>query len=635
MPDITIDALPLGGALTGTEPIPIVQSGVTVRTTTAAIANITPTGGGGGTPGGASGQIQFNNAGAFGGMTPPQVSAFVNDPTLYNVQSGTTYTLAQSDNGKIVTLNNASPITLTCPTGLTAGFSCLLIQLGAGQVNIAAGSGTTVHSYTGLSHLAGQYAMGTIVAPTANNFILGGVATAASGGGLTVGSTAVAGGTSGNFFYNTAGVFGEQTPTQVTAALNLATSALKGLVPASGGGTVNFLRSDLTWATPAAGGGITVGTTTITGGTTANQLYNNAGVVGERNAAQATAFLNPATSALQGVVPASGGGTANFLRADLTWAAPAGGAGAPGGSNTQLQYNNSAAFGGAAITYDSTNSALSLPNSSSTSIFTLHGAAFASVGLNITPGGNLFLGGDGGGVTLLISDGVGFRRGGSVGDIYWINASGAADATSRLSQVGVGNTSGIIEQRYTTIPQTYRVFNTYTSPTNSESAVLDWTTTINTFTLGTQKGSGGGVARPISIVTGGVAAVNLSTAQAVAFPGIGTTASAANAFIDNAAGNNLLRSTSSLRYKSDVTNVPLERANALIALQPIEYRSLGICDDPKIRYVGYAAEQVADIDPAFVNFDSEGRPDSVMYDRILLLKIAALEKRIKELEYKA
>lgn len=44
------------------------------------------------------------------------------------------------------------------------------------------------------------------------------------------------------------------TGTQVTALLDLATSALKGLVPASGGGTTNFLRADLTWAAPPGGG---------------------------------------------------------------------------------------------------------------------------------------------------------------------------------------------------------------------------------------------------------------------------------------------------------------------------------------------------------------------------------------------
>jgi hypothetical protein len=44
-------------------------------------------------------------------------------------------------------------------------------------------------------------------------------------------------------------------------------------------------------------------------------------------ATQATAILNEFTSVLKGLAPASGGGTANFLRADGTWAAPAGGLG--------------------------------------------------------------------------------------------------------------------------------------------------------------------------------------------------------------------------------------------------------------------------------------------------------------------
>lgn len=41
----------------------------------------------------------------------------------------------------------------------------------------------------------------------------------------------------------------------LTAALNTATSLLKGLAPASGGGTTNFLRADMTWAAPPGGGG--------------------------------------------------------------------------------------------------------------------------------------------------------------------------------------------------------------------------------------------------------------------------------------------------------------------------------------------------------------------------------------------
>lgn len=45
------------------------------------------------------------------------------------------------------------------------------------------------------------------------------------------------------------------TVTQATAMLNVFNTTLKGLVPASGGGTVNFLRADGSWATPPTGGG--------------------------------------------------------------------------------------------------------------------------------------------------------------------------------------------------------------------------------------------------------------------------------------------------------------------------------------------------------------------------------------------
>lgn len=55
----------------------------------------------------------------------------------------------------------------------------------------------------------------------------------------------------------TSGVVAALTATQATTVLNVFTSALKGLVPSSGGGTTNFLRADGTWAAPAGGGSVT------------------------------------------------------------------------------------------------------------------------------------------------------------------------------------------------------------------------------------------------------------------------------------------------------------------------------------------------------------------------------------------
>ncbi len=54
----------------------------------------------------------------------------------------------------------------------------------------------------------------------------------------------------------------ELTGTQATTLLDAFTSALKGLVPASGGGTTNFLRADGTWQVPPGAGGLSAGTVT-------------------------------------------------------------------------------------------------------------------------------------------------------------------------------------------------------------------------------------------------------------------------------------------------------------------------------------------------------------------------------------
>ena len=85
-------------------------------------------------------------------------------------------------------------------------------------------------------------------------------------------------------------------------------------------------------------------TATIKGRSTAG-----AGDPEDLTGTQATALLDTFTSVAKGLAPASGGGTANFLRADGSWAAPGGGGGGtPGGASGKVQFNNAGAFGGAA-----------------------------------------------------------------------------------------------------------------------------------------------------------------------------------------------------------------------------------------------------------------------------------------------
>jgi hypothetical protein len=89
-----------------------------------------------------------------------------------NPQTGTTYTLASTDNGKVVTCSNASAITVTVPSSLPVGFACTIIQLGAGQVTLSA-SGVTLNGKNGLK-TSGQHARIGIIEYTTNVFNVAG-----------------------------------------------------------------------------------------------------------------------------------------------------------------------------------------------------------------------------------------------------------------------------------------------------------------------------------------------------------------------------------------------------------------------------------------------------------------------------
>lgn len=81
-----------------------------------------------------------------------------------NTQTGTTYTLVVGDVGEYVTLNNAASITCTVPANVfTTGDTVNIVQLGAGQVTLAAGAGLTLNSQGSKLKIAGQYGVATIL----------------------------------------------------------------------------------------------------------------------------------------------------------------------------------------------------------------------------------------------------------------------------------------------------------------------------------------------------------------------------------------------------------------------------------------------------------------------------------------
>lgn len=94
-----------------------------------------------------------------------------------NAQTGTTYTfvLADADN-KLVTMSNASAITLTVPPSIfTTGQQINVASIGVGLTTFAAGAGVTITSTGATSaapKLRAQNSACTVICTASNTFLI-------------------------------------------------------------------------------------------------------------------------------------------------------------------------------------------------------------------------------------------------------------------------------------------------------------------------------------------------------------------------------------------------------------------------------------------------------------------------------
>jgi hypothetical protein len=150
---------------------PITTTGTITLSGTLAVAN----GGTGVTSSTGTGSVVLSASPTFTGTVTGatiKADAVVTTATTVNAQTGTTYTLLSSDNGKTVYLNNAAAITVTVPSGLPAGFSCSVVQEGAGQVTLSASS-TTLRNANGLKTRAQYSVVGLLYRTTDTYFVAG------------------------------------------------------------------------------------------------------------------------------------------------------------------------------------------------------------------------------------------------------------------------------------------------------------------------------------------------------------------------------------------------------------------------------------------------------------------------------
>jgi len=138
-----------------TDVIPIVDVSGTATTKKITVANLVSA-----TSAGSLSSYDFSGNAILG------FDATLNDQT-------DNYTLQTSDAGKVVVMNKGSAVNLTVPASLGAGFTCSVVQKGAGQVTFVASS-TTINNRQSHTKIAGQHGVATLVSTAANVFVLAG-----------------------------------------------------------------------------------------------------------------------------------------------------------------------------------------------------------------------------------------------------------------------------------------------------------------------------------------------------------------------------------------------------------------------------------------------------------------------------
>jgi hypothetical protein len=418
MTDLKISELEDGGSSQAADVIPIARSGQNYYVTSQYLKNFVF--GSNGTIAIAAGKtFSVNNTITLNG----------NDGVSVNFGSGGTFIYSGGDAG------TPSSITLTNGTGLplTSGVAGTLpVANGGTGVTTSTGSGNVVLSTSPTlvtpalgTPTSGNFSTGTFTWPTFNQNTTG---TAA---GLSA-TLAVASGGTGITSFGT----GIATWLGTPSSANLASA----VTDETGSGPLVFATS------PTFTSQVTFGTSSSTRGTLvlANTSANTVTLQSSNTTAANYTLTFPAAAPVNGY----------YLQTDvngvLSWAAGGGGgSGSPGGSNTQVQFNNAGTFGGdAAFTFvngtgtatmslgvaSTTSAALKLYNSSSAnSVSIASGNNTASWTMTLPPddgSANQFLQTDGSGNTIWAAAAAGTINTGTVGQITYYSGTNTLSGTT-------------------------------------------------------------------------------------------------------------------------------------------------------------------------------------------------------------
>jgi hypothetical protein len=196
------------------------------------------------------------------------------------------------------------------------------------------------------------------------------------------------------------------------------------------------------------------------------------------------------------------------------------------------------------------------------------------------------------------------------------------------------NTAGNADIKYQSTNRTY-VVGVNTGGAAGEFAFYDDTAGAERMRLN----SGGGLsigtttASPtngILLPANGVLNTDGGTLYSTSIAG-STTAAGANMYVD-ATNGFIQRSTSSIKYKTNVEDLQQSISENIYKMRPVWYRSKGELDNKDWSYYGLIAEEVAEIEPRLVHWsqkDENGKqePEGLMYDRLTVLLLAEMKKQ--------
>jgi hypothetical protein len=285
------------------------------------------------------------------------------------------------------------------------------------------------------------------------------------------------------------------TVAQTTAMLDAFTSSLKGLAPASGGGTTNFLRADGTWAAPPAGGSVAWGSITgtlssqtdlntalnarlsLTGGTMSGTITSDQGAIGSKtlalNISQNWQNASTVFSCVDiDVTDDNSAASSRFINF--------------------LEQGTSRAYISKLGSFVKTNSI--------TSVGIANAATFGcDTGQNPT----IFRG------TQLVAM---FDNAVTIPSTHYFGLSSGTPSEGNADCRLFRDAADTFAFRRTTNPQEVRIYNTFTDASNNERGLVRWSS--NNFDVGTEK-NGTGSARAMRFLTDGTSRMSIASTGAV------------------------------------------------------------------------------------------------------------------------